>query len=165
LGVGANGSEAMPIVDVDFGSVQALMIRKTPGSPHSASNDSEGETLIIIKRQTDWKWFLLDNPIELPFHTATIVVSFRNDDGENIKASTLTLGPWIPGIAMPPGSEVRGAVRTVFVSPSFLFYVGEGYDIPKILVVRSMIVHGRVALENEQLSRVKTVDVGVVQAH
>ena len=164
LGIGANGTEAMPIVDADFGAVQALMIRKTPGSPNSASRDGGGETLIIIKRQTDWKWFLLDNPVDLPFRTATIAVAFRNDDGGEVKTATLTLGPWVPGIATPPGNEARGAVRTVFVSPSFLFYAGEGYRIPKILVARSMIVHGRVSLGNDELSHVKTIDAGVVHA-
>ena len=65
-------------------------------------------------------------------------------------------------LAMPPGNGANGAVRTVFVSPSFLFYVGEGYRIPRILVARSMTVHGRVTLENGQLSHVKTIDAGVV---
>ena len=165
LGVGAGGTETMPIVDADFGPVQALMIRKTPGSPNRAARDAAGETLIIIRRQTDWKWFLLDNPVELPFRTATIAVSLRDGDGGEVKAATLTLGPWVPGIATPPGSEARGAVRTVFISPSFLYYVGEGYRIPKILVARSMTVHGRIALENEQLSHVKTIDAGISRSH
>ena len=55
-------------------------------------------------------------------------------------------------------------MRTVFISSSFLYFTGEGYRIPKIVVARSLTVHGRVTLGNEELSQVKTIDAGVVRA-
>ena len=51
--------------------------------------------------------------------------------------------------------------RTVFISPFFLYYTGEGYHIPQIAVARSLMVHGQVTLGNDLLSRVKTIDVDV----
>jgi hypothetical protein len=165
LGVAGRRPATMPIVDADFGPIRALIVKKIPALSSDASRlrGQEAGALVLVKRQSDWKWFELDKPMELPPRAATLAIAFRNGDGEEVKTATLAMGPWLPGLAAPPDNDARGAGRTVFISPSFLYYAGEGRRIPRILVARSMTVHGQVTLGNAQLSQVKTIDAKVVR--
>ena len=153
------GSDQISVVDADFGPVQALIMKKVAGLSHDVA--PEARAVVLIKQPADWMWFILDNNIELPPLSSTVAVAFRNADGGPVKTATFTVGPWAPGLAAPPDDEARGAVRTVFVSPYFQYYAGEGFRIPKIIVARSLTVHGQVTIANQELSQVKTVDVAI----
>lgn len=182
-------SASISVDDVDFGVIQALMLKRIPElssePPYRAPPARFGRrprrgasapspptyraptaaTLVLIKRQSDWRWFELDSATELPSFTSKATVTFRNDDGGEVATARLALGPWTPNVGTVPDAYARGNVRTLFISPWFLCYSGEGYNIPKILVARSLTVRGRLALENDQLSQVKTIEAGVVSEH
>ena len=125
---------------------------------HSVLEENVG-TVVLISGGPNWRWFKLDDRIELPSMRATTVLRFRNGDGGDVKTATLSLGPWVPGLGTSPDRQTNGVPRTVFVSPSFLYYTGEGYRIPQIAVAKSLTVHGQITLTNDLLSRVKTIDV------
>ncbi len=143
--------------------VQATAVRKPVSDrqrEHASLEDDAG-TVVLIYGQSGWKWFKLEDRIELPSLRTTVAVRFRDNEGSQIKAANLTLGPWVPGLATPPGNGTNGVPRTVFISPSFLYYSGEGYHIPGIIVAKSLTVHGQTTLENDQLARTKNVDIAV----
>ena len=92
--------------------------------------------------------------------TATVMVAFRDSDGNKIQTTSLPLGPWAPGFAAPPYDSAGS--RTVFMSPSFLYYhTGEDNRISNIVAAKSVTVRGGMTLDNELLSRVNTVDASV----
>jgi hypothetical protein len=203
LGMTDQDPHALSKVEVDFGSIRALTMKKVDALSDNASSapeprpvivrrapmayrrhrpptrttpartpapnrrqehaspEEEVGTVVLIYGQAGWKWFKLDDCIELPPLSTTVAIRFRNSEGSEIEVATLTLGPWAPGLAAPPGHKTSGVPRTVFVSPSFLYYSGEGYHIPGIIVAKSMTVHGEVTLENDKLARAKTIDAGI----
>ena len=91
---------------------------------------------------------------------ATVTVAFRDADGNQVRTTSLPLGPWSPGFAVPPFDSA--GPRTVFMSPSFLYYhTGEDGRISNIVAAKSVTVRGGITLDNELLSRVNTVDASV----
>ena len=156
---------AMSAIETNFGPVQALMLRKFAAMSQgdSPAGGDASPVLVLLKRKSDWSWFQLDERVQLPPSTTTTTLAFRDAGGKEIKNATVTLGPWVPAVAVRPDSRASSAVRTVFISPSFLCYEGEGCRIPAILFANSLTVRGQVTVENEQLSRLDKIDAGVLR--
>lgn len=150
------------VVDAEFADIEDFSVTAITGLLKGGSHLTmhEGGTLLFIKGQSEWRWFDLDEDVELSPMMATVVVTFRDSDGEQVKTTNLPLGPWTLGFAAPPRDNAGVAPRTVFMSPLFL-YCHNSEDSLKIVAAGSVTVRGGITLENEVLSRVSTVSASV----
>ncbi len=156
------GPDDMCVVDAEFADIEDLSMKPTTALLEDGSRPAEpkGGAMIVIKGQSDWRWFDLDEDVGLAPRAATVLVTFRDSDGEALKTASLPLGPWAPGFAVLPHESTGAARQAVFMSPAFLYYHGGG-DFPNIVAARSVTVRGGIAVENALLSRVNTVDASV----
>ena len=157
-----SGPGDMCVVNVDFADIEELSVTGITGLLNGSSHPpgQKGGASLFIKGQSDWRWFDLDEDVEWSPMMATVVVAFRDSDGEEVKTASLPLGPWGPGFAAPLRDNAGVAPRAVFMSPLFLYY-HSGDDYPKIVAAKSVTVRGGITLENELLSRVNTVNASV----
>ncbi len=157
----------MCVVDVRFAGIEELSMGATTGLlKDSLRPNGQGEgTSLFIKGQSNWRWFDLDEDVELSPMADTVVVAFRDSDGKEVHTTSLSLGPWVPGFAVPPPRSAGAASRKVFMSPLFLYcYNSNDSGVPETIAAESVTVRGGVTLENELLSRVNTVDASVRRA-
>ena len=157
----------MCVVDVRFAGIEDLSMDATAEwlKDGSRSKGQGGGTSLFIKGQSGWRWFDLDEDVELSPMVDAVVVAFRDSDGKEVQSTTLSLGPWVPGFAVAPPRSTGVASCKVFMSPLFLYcYNGNDDGVPKTIAAESVTVHGGVTLENELLSRVNTVDAVVRRA-
>jgi hypothetical protein len=148
----------MCVVDVQFADIEDLSITATSNKPQPTG---QGGASLFIKGESQWRWFDLDESVDLSPMMETIVVAFRDSAGKEVQTTNLSLGPWVPGFAVPPDTT-GGIPRRAFMSPSFLYCSSSGdYGNPKVIAAGSVTVRGGVTLENELLSRVNTIDASV----
>ena len=162
LNASVRDPDDMCVVDVEFADIEEIPVRAITGLLNGSSlfTGQNGGASLFIKGQSDWRWFDLDENVELSPMMATAVVAFRDSDGEEVKTTRLTLGPWVPGFAVLPRDKTGIAPHAAFMSPLFLYCHG-GEDYPIIVAAGSATVRGGITLENELLSRVSTVDASV----
>jgi hypothetical protein len=166
LNVAGRSPGDMCVVDVQFADIENLSMTATPGvsDDNSLPTGQKGASL-FIKEASQWRWFDLDESVDFSPMMETIVVAFRDSAGKEVQTTNLSLGPWVPGFAVPPPDNAGVAQRKVFMSPLFL-YCSNSSDCssPNIIAAGSVTVRGGVTLENDLLSSVSTVDASVRRA-
>ena len=107
---------------------------------------------MFVKGPSDWRWFDIDEDVELS-PVATVAVAFRDSDGKEVATTRLPLTPCVPCFSVRPSRGGGVVPHTVFLSPFFLIDA-----IWKIVVAESVTVHGELTVENELFSRVHTIN-------
>jgi hypothetical protein len=158
---------------IDYGTVFSLDgDRKPAGGPNVdaiVKRDADA-TLVYVcvppggspgslpAKSRVWRWFEVDGHPLMPAQSISTVVRYAADDGESVLEDSVSFGAKTPGLS----ASGRGKkVRTVIVSPYFLYHLSQGHAVTDIPHAREITIHKKLRMPLESLSRVKSEGVFV----
>lgn len=132
------GSDGLRLIETDFGDVRSLASLRIPAPPHDRRVQADptvaappvSRTLVALRGDAKWQWFEVDESL-IPSHgPAVLVVTLRTAGQSAVREWKLPLGPW--NASQSFALESNQSPRTLLISPTFLYHLGDGYDIPTI---------------------------------
>ncbi len=158
---------------IDYGTLFSLANDKhTPGGPNTdeaAKRDTDstlfyvcvppsGTSDTLSSTSCAWHWFEIDGHPLLPAQNITAVVRYTTGGGESVFEDTIVFGGRTPGLS----ASGRGKkLRTVIVSPFFLYHVSQGYFVADIPHAREITIRKKLRIPLDALSRVEAERVFV----
>ena len=152
---------------IDYGLLFSLASEKAPaGGPDAeaaAQRDTDstlfyvcvppsGTTSSLSPKSCSWRWFEIDGHPLLPAQSISTVVRFTAGNGDPVFEDSVTFGVRTPGLS----ASGRGKkLRTVIVSPFFLYHVSQGYFVSDIPHAREITIRKKLRVPLEALSRVQ----------
>jgi hypothetical protein len=153
-------ADRLTLREADFGELRYLENVQTTGLPpgvRKAEPTGPG-FLFVVKSSAEWQWFELAESPSLPPPHAALVLRYCDADGREIRALRLPLGPTPPTRAQRPSAS---GYLTVFISPYFLYFVGEGFGVSQVNFASSVTLRADATLAEDQLRNAKTLDAQI----
>ncbi|MCY2990030.1 MAG: hypothetical protein NTY19_19475, partial [Planctomycetota bacterium] len=154
----------------NFGEVYTLWNSKTTGAlPDIAAANARdrGSTLFFVYSpkpperedaasrgiKSCWHWFEIDSQPPIPTQGINVVVRYTDQAGKAVLEERLPLGPRIPGLS---ASSTDAKLRTIVVSPFFLYHRSEGYQIKDFPHSHGLTLERKIIVPLTTLARVHT---------
>lgn len=149
---------------VDYGPLYTLV----GASPNSKGPDTEaaekretGSTVFYVcvpptggglsAKSCAWRWFEIDGHPKLPAQRISTVVRYSDADGRTVLEESVPFGGRTPGLS----ASGRGdKLRTIVVSPFFLYHVSHGYLISDIPHAREVTIRKMLRLPLAALAQI-----------
>jgi hypothetical protein len=162
--------DSMRLRAADFGEVRSLERLRIPvptgdrrGLAVSFVSEPSGpRTLVALLATDQWQWFEVDASLVPSHGPATLAITLRSAGQAVIREWRLPLGPWHASQSFVPDSN--HSPRTLLVSPFFLYYQGEGYDIPTINYAEGVTLTLETTCPTSELREVSATEVRFLPA-
>jgi hypothetical protein len=118
--------------------------------------------LVALLATDQWQWFEVDASLVPSHGPATLAITLRSAGQAVIREWRLPLGPWHASQSFVPDSN--HSPRTLLVSPFFLYYQGEGYDIPTINYAEGVTLTLETTCPTSELREVSATEVRFLPA-
>jgi hypothetical protein len=151
---------------IDYGTLYSLVNEKAAANAlneEAARKRESGSTLFFVcappsgsssalsAKSCTWRWFEIDGYPTIPSQRIATVVRFSSADGKTVHEDKLAFEGRTPGLS----ASGRGRkLRTVVVSPFFLYHVSRDYFIPDIPHSREVTIRKTIRLALDDLARV-----------
>ena len=112
-----------------------------------------GTSSTLSTRACSWRWFEIDGHPLLPAQSITTVVRYTSDGGDAVLEDSISFGGRTPGLS---ASGQGKKLRTVVVSPFFLYHVSQGYFVADIPHAREITIQKNLRVPLSTLARVKS---------
>ena len=152
---------------IDYGTLFTLADGKkqgkVPDADAAAKRDTDstlfyvcmpppGTSSTLSSSSCSWRWFEVDGHPLLPAQDITTVVRYTSKNGVSEFEDTVSFGFRTPGLS----ASGRGKkLRTVVVSPFFLYHVSQGYFVADIPHARKITIRKKLRVPLETLSRIE----------
>ncbi|MFM7074371.1 MAG: hypothetical protein ACKO38_21490 [Planctomycetota bacterium] len=164
------GSDGLRLIETDFGDVHSLAGLRIPAAPGARRGQSDStaaappvsRTLVALLGDAKWQWFAVDESL-IPNHgPAVLAVTLRTAGQSAVREWKLPLGPWNASQSFVP--ESNHSPRTLLISPTFLYHLGEGYDIPTINFAEGVTLTVETTCRMDELRDVASTEVRFLPA-
>lgn len=100
-----------------------------------------------------WRWFEIDDQPPIAAQKVTVVARYTDQAGSPVLEERFPLGPNMPGISVSPADA---KLRTVLVSPLFLYHEADGYEIKDLPHAPRTTLERKITVPLTTLARVHT---------
>jgi hypothetical protein len=161
---------------IDYGALFSLASDKKPSdgpdAEEAAKRDTDstlfyvcvppsGTVGTLSAKSCSWRWFEIDGHPLLPAQSITTVVRYTTEGGEPVFEDSVSFSGRTPGLS----ASGRGKkLRTVIVSPFFLYHISQGYFVADIPHAREITIRKKLRVPLDSLSRVEEERVFVTGA-
>jgi hypothetical protein len=133
-----------------------------PDSNDAAKRDSDSTVFYVCvppaagsgmpsSKTCTWRWFEIDGHPLMPAQSITTVMRLTSDSGATVLEDRVSFGGRTPGLS----ASGRGKkLRTVIVSPFFLYHVSNGYFVADIPHAREITIAKKLRVPLETLAKV-----------
>lgn len=156
---------------IDYGTLYSLVNDKVAANApneEAAKKRESGSTLFLVcvppsgtgnalpPKSCTWQWFEIDGYPTIPSQRIATVVRYSAADGSSVFEDKLVFEGRTPGLS----ASGRGKkLRTVIVSPFFLYHVSHDYFIPDIPHAREVTIRKNILMPLDDLARIRDESV------
>jgi len=103
--------------------------------------------------KSHWRWFEIDGQPQIPTQGINVVVRYTDQVGNGVIEERFPLGPGVPGLS---ASATNAKLRTVVVSPLFLYHSSDGYEVKDFPHAHRATLERKITVPLTTLARVHT---------
>jgi hypothetical protein len=115
-----------------------------------------GEGATVSAKTCAWRWFEIDGHPRLPAQRIATVVRYSDAAGQTVFEDSITFSGRTPGLSASGHGQ---KLRTVVVSPFFLYHGSRGYLVPDIPHAREVTIQKTLRMPLDVLAKVRDEQV------